>query len=152
MRLPRSPVRPYSLTAALGLALLLLAPAQAGLFMSRGGDRPAEATQAPPAVAVTTSVQADEPVTRASARARPKGTEPAADRLSPFRGLGTWVDLYDQQGKRLYGFCALSKPADLNQLYFALEQDVIPPSWIYVEMTDRQTNTKYKSNLADTSN
>jgi len=64
----------------------------------------------------------------------------------------TWVDLYDQQGKRLYGFCALSKPADLNQLYFALEQDVIPPSWIYVEMTDRQTNTKYKSNLADTSN
>ena len=64
----------------------------------------------------------------------------------------TWIDLFDQQGKRLYGFCALGKPADLNQLYFSLEQDVVPPSWIYVEMTDRQTNTKYKSNLADTTN
>ena len=64
----------------------------------------------------------------------------------------TWVDLYDQNGKRLYGFCALTQPTDLNQLYFALEQGVLPPSWIYVEMTDRQTNTKYKSNLAETSN
>jgi hypothetical protein len=64
----------------------------------------------------------------------------------------TWVDLYDQKGKRLYGFCALGKPADLNQLYFALEENVVPPSWIYIEMTDRQTNTKYKSNLADTTN
>ena len=64
----------------------------------------------------------------------------------------TWVDLYDQRGKRLYGFCALGKPADLNQLYFALELGVVPPSWIYIEMTDRQTNTKYKSNLAETSN
>jgi hypothetical protein len=64
----------------------------------------------------------------------------------------TWVDLYDQSGKRLYGFCALSKPADLNQIYFALEDGVLPPSWIYIELTDRQTNTKYKSNLAETTN
>ena len=62
----------------------------------------------------------------------------------------TWIDLYDQTGKRLYGFCAISKPADLNQLYFALEEGVTPPSWIYIEMNDRQTNTKYKSNLAET--
>ena len=62
----------------------------------------------------------------------------------------TWVDIYDQRGKRLYGFCALSKPDDLNKLWFALEEDVIPPSWVYIEMNDRQTNTKYKSNLAET--
>ena len=62
----------------------------------------------------------------------------------------TWVDIYNQSGKRLYGFCALSKPADLNGIWFALEESVIPPSYIYIEMTDRQTNTKYKSNLADT--
>ncbi len=62
----------------------------------------------------------------------------------------TWVDFYDQSGKRLYGFCALGKPADLGSIWFALEDDVIPPSWIYIEMTDRQTNTKYKSNLAET--
>jgi hypothetical protein len=64
----------------------------------------------------------------------------------------TWVDIYNQSGKRLYGFCALGKPADLDKIWFALEEDVVPPSWIYIEMTDRQTNTKYKSNLADTTN
>jgi len=62
----------------------------------------------------------------------------------------TWVDLYDQSGKRLNGFCALGKSADLNGIWFALDTDVIPPSWVYIEMNDRKTNTKYKSNLADT--
>ncbi len=62
----------------------------------------------------------------------------------------TWVDFFDQRGKRLYGFCALGKPADLKGIWFALETGVVPPSYIYIEMTDRQTNTKYKSNLADT--
>ena len=62
----------------------------------------------------------------------------------------TWVDIYDQRGKRLYGFCAIGKPADLGTIWFALEQGVIPPSYVYIELTDRQTNTKYKSNLADT--
>ena len=62
----------------------------------------------------------------------------------------TWVDFYDSRGKRLYGFCALGKPADLASIWFALEVGVVPPSYVYIEMTDRQTNTKYKSNLADT--
>ncbi|HVF45334.1 MAG TPA: hypothetical protein VM936_20070 [Pyrinomonadaceae bacterium] len=63
----------------------------------------------------------------------------------------TWVDIYDQSGKRLYGFCAFGKSSDLNELWFALEEGVVPPSWVYVELTDRSTNTKYKSNLAETS-
>ena len=62
----------------------------------------------------------------------------------------TWVDLYDQSGKRLNGFCALHKSSDLNGIWFALESDMVPPSWIYIELNDRKTNTKYKSNLADT--
>jgi hypothetical protein len=62
----------------------------------------------------------------------------------------TWVDIYDQQGKRLYGFCALSKPDDLNSIWFALEETVVPPSYVYIELNDRATNTKYKSNLAET--
>jgi hypothetical protein len=62
----------------------------------------------------------------------------------------TWVDIYDQNGKRLNGFCALEKPSDLGQIWFGLDRDAVPPSWIYIELTDRQTNTKYKSNLADT--
>ena len=64
----------------------------------------------------------------------------------------TWVDIYDQRGKRLYGFCALAKPADLNGIWFAREEGVVPPSWVYVELNDRATNTKYKSNLAETTN
>ena len=62
----------------------------------------------------------------------------------------TWVDIFDQTGKRLQGFCAFSKPADLGSIWFALEEGTVPPSWVYIELTDRQTNTKYKSNLAET--
>ena len=62
----------------------------------------------------------------------------------------TWVDLFQQNGLRLYGFCALGNHDGLDKLWFALEEGVIPPSWIYIEMNDRKTNTKYKSNLAET--
>ena len=62
----------------------------------------------------------------------------------------TWVDFFDQSGKRLNGFCALGKPADLNGIWFAIEEGTIPPSWVYIELNDRQTSTKYKSNRAET--
>ena len=62
----------------------------------------------------------------------------------------TWVDFYDQSGKRLYGFCNLGKSSDLGTIWFALEEGIIPPSYVYIELNDRKTNTKYKSNLADT--
>ncbi len=83
-----------------------------------------------------------------------------ADMFAPAPGLPpcgantnssrTWVDFFDQTGKRLYGFCALGTPGDLGKIWFAAEEGVIPPSWVYIELNDRQTNTKYKSNLADT--
>lgn len=62
----------------------------------------------------------------------------------------TWVDVYDQSGKRLQGFCAFGKSSDLGTIWFALEEGKVPPSYVYIEMHDRKTNTKYKSNLADT--
>lgn len=62
----------------------------------------------------------------------------------------TWVDIFDGTGKRLYGFCALGKATDLGSIWFSTEDGTVPPSWIYIEINDRQTNTKYKSNLADT--
>jgi hypothetical protein len=62
----------------------------------------------------------------------------------------TWVDFFDSSGKRLYGFCAAGKAAKLGGIWFALEEGIVPPSYVYIEMNDRQTNTKYKSNLADT--
>ena len=62
----------------------------------------------------------------------------------------SWVDFFDSNGRRLYGFCALGSPANLGKIWFATEEGTVPPSWIYIEIHDRQTNTKYKSNLADT--
>lgn len=62
----------------------------------------------------------------------------------------SWVDFFDQTGKRLYGFCALGNPSNLGSIWFATEEGTIPPSWVYIEIIDRQTNTRYRSNLADT--
>ena len=62
----------------------------------------------------------------------------------------SWVDIFDgRTNKRIYGFCALGTPANLGKIWFATEEGTIPPSWIYIEITDRQTNQKYRSNLAD---
>lgn len=80
----------------------------------------------------------------ASPKLPPCGTNTKAAR--------TWVDIYEQSGKRLNGFCALGKPSDLSKIWFSLDRNELPPSWVYVEFTDRQTNTKYKSNLAETTN
>ena len=62
----------------------------------------------------------------------------------------SWVDFFDSRGTRLYGFCALGDPGNLGSIWFAKEEGTLPPSYVYIEITDRQTNTKYRSNLADT--
>jgi hypothetical protein len=63
----------------------------------------------------------------------------------------SWVDVYDASGKRLYGFCALGAPSELGKLWFSLPEGTAPPARVYIESTDRKSNTKYKSNLAKTS-
>ena len=63
----------------------------------------------------------------------------------------TWVDFFNSRtNQRIYGFCALGSPNDLGQIWFALPEGTIPPSYVYIKITDRQTNTVYQSNLADT--
>ena len=63
----------------------------------------------------------------------------------------TWVDFYNgRTNQRIYGFCALGSPSNLGSIWFALPEDEVPPSYVYIELNDRQTNTKYRSNLADT--
>ena len=63
----------------------------------------------------------------------------------------TWVDFFENgTNRRIYGFCALGSPASLGSIWFATEEGTVPPSYVYIIMTDRQTNTQYKSNLADT--
>ena len=36
------------------------------------------------------------------------------------------------------------------ELKFQIRKGVLPPSYVYIEITDRQTHTKYRSNPADT--
>ncbi len=63
----------------------------------------------------------------------------------------TWVDFFENRtNRRIYGFCALSNPSQLGSIWFALPEGQIPPSYVYIKMIDRQTNTTYQSNLADT--
>ena len=61
----------------------------------------------------------------------------------------SWVDFFDSRAHRLYGFCALGNPNNLGQIWFSVPEGQVPPSYVYIEITDRQTNTKYRSNLAD---
>lgn len=63
----------------------------------------------------------------------------------------TWVDIFNgRTNVRIYGFCALGSPQDLGSIWFAMPEGTVPPSYVYIELNDRQTNTKYRSNLAET--
>jgi hypothetical protein len=63
----------------------------------------------------------------------------------------TWVDIFEARtNRRVFGFCALSSPQQLGSLWFALPEGQVPPSYIYIELIDRQTGTRYRSNPADT--
>jgi hypothetical protein len=62
----------------------------------------------------------------------------------------SWVDFYEASGRRIYGFCSLSKASDLGSIWFAAEEGTVPPSYVYIEINDRQTGIRYRSNLTDT--
>ena len=49
----------------------------------------------------------------------------------------TWVNIYDKNDRYLYGFCALSSPSDLANLWFAVARGSPPPDMVYLTMTDR---------------
>jgi hypothetical protein len=63
----------------------------------------------------------------------------------------TWVEIFaNTTNRRLNTFCALGSPTNLTGIWFVLPPDEIPPSYVYIELNDRQTNIRYRSNLADT--
>ena len=62
----------------------------------------------------------------------------------------SWVDFFDQDGKRLYGFCALGKPDDLGSMWFAVPRAQRAPAMVYIEIIDRQTSQRHRSNFAAT--
>jgi len=58
----------------------------------------------------------------------------------------TWVDIYNQDGVRIYGFCALGSPADLNGIWFGVAAGDTPPTAVYIVLTDRRAGVSYTSN------
>jgi hypothetical protein len=63
----------------------------------------------------------------------------------------TWVDIFNAgTNQRIYGFCALGSPQQLGTLWFSMPEGQVPPSYVYIELIDRQTGTRYRSNKADT--
>jgi hypothetical protein len=58
----------------------------------------------------------------------------------------TWVDINAEGGVKLYGFCALSSPNNLKDLWFARPRGQQPPASVYVTLTDRRCNITYTSN------
>jgi len=59
-----------------------------------------------------------------------------------------WVEIFDDDQQRLYGFCALKAPAELQKLWFAIPEGKQPPAWIRVVLKDRQTGQTTEGRLA----
>lgn len=75
----------------------------------------------------------------------------AASQDLPACGLNTsasrtWVDIFDGDDERLYGFCALGSSDDLNAIWFSLPKGEKPPARVYIVMEDRGCDKKYTSN------
>ncbi len=59
----------------------------------------------------------------------------------------SWVDIYDGgTNAPIYGFCALTSPDELNDIWFAVPRWTQPPASVYITITDRRANVVYTSN------
>jgi len=59
----------------------------------------------------------------------------------------TWVDIYDQDDQRVYGFCALGSPENLNNLWFDAAMVSDTTTAVRVVLNDRLCDREYRSNL-----
>lgn len=60
----------------------------------------------------------------------------------------TWVDFFrSDNNDRIYGFCALGTPSDLNGIWFGIiPSGATPPPAVYIKLMDRETGIEYQSN------
>jgi hypothetical protein len=62
----------------------------------------------------------------------------------------TWVDIADAgTGQRIYGFCALHKPSEMADLWFAVAVGQLPPKAVTVSLHDRRTDQQADSAPVD---
>jgi hypothetical protein len=79
--------------------------------------------------------------------------EPASD-LPPC-GLNknssrTWLEIYSDNGSRIYGYCGITSAAELERFSFGIADGQPAPEKVYVTLIDRRLNRTYKSNLVST--
>jgi len=60
----------------------------------------------------------------------------------------TWLEIYDQDGRNLYGYCAMHPARRMARFSFAVEGGRRLPEYVYIELIDRRTGTVYTSEPA----
>ena len=58
----------------------------------------------------------------------------------------TWINIYIDNGRRVYGWCAIHSNAQLSSLKFNIPADDPQPTKFYVEFVDRREGKVIKSN------
>ncbi|WP_452223652.1 hypothetical protein [Lacinutrix chionoecetis] len=58
----------------------------------------------------------------------------------------TWLEIYDDKGKRLYGYCAINTNKRLQDFSFAVPLSKPIPNTCHIVLWDRITNKRYTSN------
>lgn len=59
----------------------------------------------------------------------------------------TWLRIYDSQGKYLYGYCALTKNAEMAKLIFSVKTTAPQPQGFFITLEDRLCSKTVKSNV-----
>lgn len=62
------------------------------------------------------------------------------------RASRTWLDIFNDQGQKLYGYCGFGKNENLQNFSFARRAGHPLPATCYVVLWDRKTNKKFASN------
>jgi len=68
----------------------------------------------------------------------PCGLNPNASR--------TWLEIFANSGRRLYGFCGLQSALQMGTIWFALPKGQQPPDGVYITLTDRRCGRAVASN------
>ncbi len=55
-----------------------------------------------------------------------------------------WIDIFSENGKRIYGYCAIKSPDELNKLIFLFPRKNKLDK-VYIIIYDRRTNQRAKS-------
>ncbi len=59
----------------------------------------------------------------------------------------SWVAIFNAtDDSRIYGFCAFDSADDLTLIWFAVPAGNPPPADVYIELHDRESNIRFRSN------